>query len=171
MKNLTREEILETTKAIKGGRIVRVTYKTELPIKAEFKKQGYKIIKVVETSVRFGVNYHNIANVIKRKMEKETTRKVTNNYEWIIKDRIKHNTNTDKDYLVFATLPKGSNTKVKYILYGSIMGTLDLGDEIPSNYKCIVLDSYFNRSNERDIQTVSFENVIRINNVGTKVIF
>lgn len=174
MKTLTREQILTATKGVKGGRIARVTYKTEVPIKAEFKKQGYRIIKVVESSVRFGVNYHNIATVISRKLEQQTQNTVTrtNNYEWVIKNRIKHNNKTDKDYLVVANLPSGHNTKVKYIIEGSIMGTLDMGSEIDSHYKHIVLDSYFKRVNEgREIRTIAFENIIRINDTGTKILF
>lgn len=174
MKVLSKEQIISTAKAIRGGTIARVTYKTELPIKAEFKKQGYKIIKIVESSVRFGVNYHNISSVIQRKAQRSEESMIsrTNNYEWVVRNRIKHNTKTNKDYLVVASLPVGDNTKVKYILEGSVMGTLDMGSEIDSCYKNIVLDSYFTRSNEgREIRTISFENIIAINNIGHKISF
>ena len=173
MKVLTKEQILSATNAIRGGSIGRVTYKTELPIKSEFKKQGYRIIKIVETSVRFGVNYHNISSVIARKNDATPSdRKVTNNYVWLSKNRIKYNTNTHKHYLVVASLPVGHHTKVKYILEGSIMGTLDMGNAIDGPYKHIVLDSYFKRSNDcNEIRTISFENVIAINKIGYKVNF
>ena len=173
MKTLTSEQILTATSQVRGGTIARITYKTEVPIKAEFKKQGYKITKIVESSVRFGVNYHNIASVIARKSQEsvnQTSR--ANNYEWIIKNRVKHNTKTDKDYLVVANLPVNHNSKVKYILEGSIMGTLDMGNRIDGPYKDIVLNSYFNRnSDEREIRTISFENIITINKIGNRIHF
>lgn len=173
MKTLTKEQILSAASAIRGGTINRVTYKTEVPLKAEFKKQGYKITKIVESSVRFGVNYHNIASVIARKAE-ETINTVarTNNYEWVIKNRVKHNTKTDKDYLVVANLPINANKKVKYILEGSIIGTLDMGSEVDGPYKDIILDSYLKKSNdEREIKTISFDNIISINKIGNRVSF
>lgn len=173
MKTLLKEQIISATKAIRGGSIARITYKTEVPIKSEFKKQGYKIIKIVETSVRFGVNYHNIASVIERKSNLEyvpTLRK--NNYTWVVKNRIKHNDQTNKDYLVVATLPVGHNTKVKYLIEGTFVGTIDMGDSIDSHYQHIVLDSYFKKSSEmREIKNISFENIITINKIGTKLNF
>lgn len=173
MKVLTKEQILSATKAVRGGNIGRITYKTEVPIKSEFKKQGYKITKIVETSVRFGVNYHNISSVIARKNESvTTTRNTTNNYVWLERNRVKYNTNTHKHYLVVASLPVGHHTKVKYILEGSLIGTLDMGCEIDGPYKHIVLDSYLRRGNEyNEIRTISFENIITINKIGSKVKF
>ena len=173
MKTLTREQIISTTKAIRGGTIVRLTYRTDVPIKAEFKKQGYRIYKIVESSVRFGVNYGRIASVIARKSDENYQPIVrTNNSEGIIKDRIKHNNNTNKDYLVVATLPGGHNTKVKYIIEGTLVGTLDTGDTIDSHYSHMVLDSYFKRQIEtHEIKNISFENIIAINSVGTKIHF
>lgn len=173
MKTLLKEQITSAAKAVRGGAIARITYKTEVPVKAEFKKQGYKVIKIVETSVRFGVNYHNIASVIKRKSNAEyITTSRTNNYEWIVKNRIKHNNKTDKDYLVVATLPVGHNTKVKYLIEGTFVGTIDMGPTIDSHYKHIILDSYFRKASEmREIKNIAFENIIAINKIGTKICF
>lgn len=174
MTPLSRDQIISATKDIKGGTIVRITYKTELPLKAEFKKQGYKITKIVEQSVRFGVNYHNISKVIERKANTEPKEQTprTNNCEWVIKDRIKYNKNTDKEYLVVANLPEHSNARVKYILEGSIVGTIDMGDEIVPNYKNIVRDSYFTPSmTGGEVKTISLNNIITINGIGEKINF
>ena len=173
MKTLNKEQILSAVTAIRGGRIGRLTYMTDVPVKAEFKKQGYKITKIVESSVRFGVNYHNIASVTERKSEQSTvTNTRANNYEWVIKNRIKHNNKTDKDYLVVANLPVNDNIKVKYILQGSTIGIIDMGTEIAHNYKEIVIDSYFKKAFEKpEIRTIAFENIIRINNLGDRVSF
>lgn len=173
MKTLTKEQILSIAKNIRGGTITRIAYKTEVPLKAEFKKQGYKITKVVETSVRFGVNYNHIAAVIARKSAADyVARPYTNKYEWVLFNRVKHHIEKNKDYIVVATLPKGHHTKVKYLLEGSIMGTLDMGDSIDGHYKGIVIDSYFKPSNYIDeVKTICFDNIFMLNKFGTKVYF
>lgn len=173
MKTLTKEEILSAARGVRGGTIARIAYKTEVPLKAEFKKQGYKIIKVVETSVRFGVNYSHIASVIARKSSPEyVARPHTNNYEWVISNRVKHHTQKDKDYIVVANLPKGHHTKTKYLLEGSFVGTLDMGDSIDGPYKDIVIDSYFKpNSFSEEIKTICFDNMLMINKLGTKICF
>lgn len=175
MKELTlnREQIIETVKNIHGGAITRVTYRTEVPIKAEFKKQGYKIHKFVETSSRVGVNYGHLPSVMARNEEAtgETVQR-TNNYEWVVKDRICHNTKTGKDYLALITLNGGHHTKVKYVIEGTFVGSIDMGDEIDKAYRHIVLDSYFKKpSTPTEFRRVAFENIIKINDVGTKLYF
>lgn len=173
MKTLTSQEIMSAISSVKGGTIARIAYKTDVPLKAEFKKQGYKLTRVVETSVRCGVDYHKISSVIARKSSADyvpSTRK--NNYEWVIKNRVKHNTNTEKDYVVVATLPSGDNTKVKYILDGTFVGTIDMGDSIDNHYTHLVIDSYFkNKESSSEVKTISFDNVLRINNTGKRIIF
>jgi hypothetical protein len=171
---LTREQIIEAVKAVRGGTITRVVYKTEVPIKAEYKKKGYKLTKIVETSARIGVNYGHIASVKAKNEEHPYTPSArTNNYEWVIKDRIRHNTNTGKDYVVLISFNKGHNTRVKYVLEGTMVGTIDMGSEIDSHYRHIVLDSYFKPKSTppTEIRNVAFENIIKINNVGTELIF
>ena len=173
MKGLTREEIINAVKAVRGGTITRVTYKTEVPIKAEFKKQGYKLTKIVETSARIGVNYGHLPSVITRNTESngEVIPK-TNNYEWVIKDRICHNHKTDKDYVALVSFNKGHNTKVKYIIDGTFVGAIDMGNEIDKVYRHIVLDSYFKKpATPTEFRRIAFDNIIRINNVGTKLVF
>lgn len=174
MKTLERNTIIESIDKIHNGCLVRVTYKSEVPIKAEFRKQGYRIIKITETSGRVGVNYHNIASVIARKSENlvENTTSRTNNYEWVIKNKVKYNTNTEKDYLVLANFNKGHHTKTKYIVCGSIMGTLDCGDELPVGYKDMIQNYYLNRGDSvGEVRTVAFENILSINNIGNKIVF
>lgn len=173
MNMLTREEIFKATESIKGGRIARITYKTEVPLKAAYKKQGYKITKIVETSVRFGVNYNNIASVIQRREnEEKVTSNRANNYEWIVDNRIKYNTNTEKEYLVVASLNHGHNTKVKYIMDRCEEDGVDLGsnlNEIVSEY---VQNHYMNRAaNIAEVRTIALDNILCINNTGYRFTF
>ena len=175
MTTLNREQIIEATNKVRNGTIARVTYRSEVPLKAEFKKQGYKLIKITETSARFGVEYGRIASVIARKAEQaleESTTHRANNYEWVIRNKVKYNTKTDREYLVLANFNGGHHTKSKYILEGTFVGTIDMGDTIDDAYEHIVIDSYYKRPDSYgEIKTIAFDNILRINNMGQKVYF
>ena len=174
MTTLNREQIIEATNGVRNGTIARVTYRTEVPLKAEFKKQGYRLTKITETSARFGVNYGRIASVIARNAERNLEEAVqrTNNYEWVIKNKVQYNTKTDKEYLVLANFNKGHNTKSKYILEGTFVGTIDMGSSIDEHYTHLVIDSYFKGGKPAsEIKKIAFDNLIRINNVGQKITF
>ena len=173
MEVLNREQIISAIKSVRGGTITRIAYKTEVPLKSEAKKEGYTLTKIVETSVRCGVAYSSIASVIERRLSENyspTSRR--NNYEWVIRNRIKHNKHTDKDYIVVAILPEGHHTRTKYILSGTFVGTIDMGDTIIDSYKDLVVDSYFKRAEQpHEIKTIAFENVLMLNNVGSRINF
>ena len=176
MNTLSRETIIAEAAKVKPGTIARICYKTEVPVKAEFRKQGVKVVKIVETSARLGVNYHRIASVIARKAEQnvEEVIKRANNYEWIIKNKIRHNTNTDKDYLYVAAFNKGHNTKTLYNIYvnDTLVDTQSKESILGSDWTNQILPSYWNKSfNAGEVKNISFENIIRINNAGERVNF
>ena len=171
MEALKREVIINEAAKVKPGTITRIMYKTECPVKAEYKKQGYRMFKMVETSARLGVNYHHIASVIARKAEeglKETVARV-NNYEWVLKNKVRHNTATGKDYLYAATFNKGHHTYSCYILMQpdsselKWFSPLDLEE---SEYKDILIPSYWKGSNPTEVRNISFENIYRIGSEG-----
>ena len=60
---MSREEIISTVTNLRNGTMARINYVTELPMKAEFAKLGYKILKVTETTARFGIKYSNLSAV------------------------------------------------------------------------------------------------------------
>lgn len=181
LETLNRDTILETVKSIPNGRFTRVTYKTELPLKAEFKKQGYHIIKITETTGRFGVNYHNIATVIARKaeraLEESVSRNYTNHYEWVIENKVKHNNKTGKDYLVLANFNGGQHTKSQYKVVIDSSELFDLTatlneKDFMDTYKDMIINSYWKPSTTGgEVKTIAFDNVIRIGEVGEKVEF
>lgn len=172
MMALNREQIMEAAMGVRNGTIARVMYMSELPLKAEFKKMGYRLVKITETSARFGVNYGRISSVMERNATGHEPSPRTNNYEWVIPNKVKHNSKTDKDYLVLANFNKGHHTKTKYLLYGTMVGTLDMGSSIDPGYTHLVIDSYYKKSTSPcEVKTVSFENILRINGVGEKMSF
>ena len=95
MLNLTAmpyETLFEVVKSIRPGTMARISYKTELPLKAEFRKQGYGLIKVVETTARFGVKYSNLKSVIaKRSAPDYVPSSKANNNVWLLENKISKN--------------------------------------------------------------------------------
>lgn len=109
------EAIIKMVSEIPAGRFFRVRYLSKVRIKSDYEKQGYSLFKLVDTTTRTGVKYKNIKGVKINEHPEEYTPK-TSNWEWVIKNRIKHNTKTGKDYLVVAPINRGNNTITTYVL-------------------------------------------------------
>lgn len=174
---MSREEIFSAVEKITNGRMARVRYRTELPIKAAYKKKGYKVVKEVETTARFGCKYSNLESVIKKRSNDpnpDAPKKVhKDNYTWILENKICHNESTGKDYIRFAPMNNGgSNKKSAYVVtYEGAVGSLrfSCGAELPEMFKNIVLDSYWKDKTPPEVQNVSIENVIFVkSSTGTR---
>ena len=153
------EAIIKKVAEIPAGRFFRVRYTTKVKLKADYEKQGYTILKIVDTTTRTGVKYQNIAGVtLENKYEDRKPK--TNNWEWVVKDRIKHNTNTGKDYLVIAPISKGSNTIVSYIITNpeGVSNTIP-EEDVKSTYS---IPSYWKTGEKPAIMNVTLENVLMI---------
>lgn len=153
------EQIIKKVSEIPAGRFFRVRYTTKVKLKAEYENKGYSILKIVDTTTRTGVKYKNIAGVKPNDYPDEYEPKKTN-WEWVVKDRIKHNTKTGKDYLVIAPISKGSNTVKSYVL----TTPEGVSNTIP---ECDVKNTYTVASYWRDgekpaVMNVTLENVLMV---------
>lgn len=152
-------EIREAINKLGNGKFFRVGYKTTLPLKAEFKNRGYQIIKFTEVTTRTGVSYRNIQAVINK--GETSSRTITNNYEWILRNKLSFNTHTKKEYLRIAQVPEGGHRITYYAIQcpeGDISAT-----QLTQNYKEMVQNSYWNSSYQNAVQNISLENVFKIN--------
>ena len=153
------EAIIKRVSEIPAGRFFRVRYTTKVKLKAEYEKQGYSILKIVDTTTRTGVKYKNIAGVKLNDHPDEYEPKKTN-WEWVVKDRIKHNTKTGKDYLVIAPISKGSNTVKSYVLTTpeGVSNTIPECD-VKNTY---TVPSYWKTGDKPVIMNVTLENVLTV---------
>ena len=153
------EAIIKRVSEIPAGRFFRVRYTTKVKLKAEYEKQGYSILKIVDTTTRTGVKYKNIAGVKLNDYPDEYEPKKTN-WEWVVKDRIKHNTKTGKDYLVIAPISKGSNTVKSYVLTTpeGVSNTIPECD-VKNTY---AVASYWKTGDKPVIMNVTLENVLTV---------
>ena len=147
---------------IKPGTFVRCTYITELPVKAEYKKLGYKVTKVTSMTTRFGIHYGNIKEVKEKNKEENNNRKVNENLEWIIKDSIQYNKNTENYYLCTYPTIKGRNSKSRYIV--EVSHTVNDGkcfDKDGLFDKSIIINSYWNKK-PSNMMKININNILNI---------
>lgn len=168
---LGKEAILNEAARIKPGTITRVGYRTFLPVKAAYKKQGVEVMKVVETSVRLGVSYSKIASVIARRAEEGLKEAIerTNNYEWVLANKVCFNSKTSKYYLYAASLNGGHNTHAHYYVKHAD-GRIDslTAQEFKSSPYAeeYIIASYFKGSGSApEVRNIAFDNIFRIGNV------
>ena len=161
---MSHSEIINAVSAIKNGCMCRIKYKSDLPIKALYKKQGIAIVKITDVTARTGVAYEHLASVIARKSLPDyvTPLSRANNYEWIIPNKVAYNTKTLRYSIRIATVNKHNNRKVKYMLIKE-NHVVEQISELTDDIKAYVQDSYWNRSSAPEIQNISFENIIAIN--------
>lgn len=157
--------VVKAVEEVKNGTMVRVSYASDVKLKKAFRDLGCKVTKIVDTTVRLGVNYSNIRQVIENRENSynvETTKRV-NNYTWIIPNKIKYNSNTDEYYLQFANVKNHNNIKVKYIVTDECGETSisDSIDSLPKEMFCAV-----GGGNMPIVQTVKVKNILKIGKVG-----
>ena len=82
------------------------------------------------------------------------------NWEWVVKDRIKHNTKTGKDYLVIAPISRGSNTVKSYVLTtpSGVSNTIPECD-VKNTY---TVPSYWRDSEKPAVMNVTLENILLV---------
>lgn len=158
---MNTNKIINLIKDIKNGTFVRVAFTSTVPLKAKFKNTGIIIKKKTVTTGRVGVNYFNIKSV--KDLPKTASRNYTNNYKWIIPNKIKYNTNTDNYYLSLATVPMYSNTYVTYeIINNGISKCISKKDLLNSEVATYIQDSYFNKNTNTPILTIKLENIEKL---------
>ena len=149
------EAIIKKVSEIPAGRFFRVRYISKVKVKAEYEKKGITLFKIVDTTTRTGVKYSSLID--KHNMNEYPATEKTNNWEWVVKDRIKHNTNTGKDYLVIAPIDKGSNTRVEYVLSDNEGSAIRTKEEIVN----FVVKSYWDKD-KPTIMNITLDNVLLV---------
>lgn len=156
---MKRDFIIDSIKAIKPGCLFRITYKSEIPVKAEFKNNGIRLIKITETTVRTGVAYRNLKSVMATEATSSTEHKKSN-FEWVVTNRVSYNSNTDKMYARIATIKNGNNAHHKYIV--ECNGICEEVDSLNEAQRNFVVNSYWNKHETPSVQNVSLDNILSI---------
>lgn len=169
INTLVSNQIMEAINGITNGRIDRIIYKSEMPLKAEKRNAGIKLVKITAVSARFGINYNNLPAVIEKRAQGDSKQKeTTNNYEWVVKNKIAHHTKNNNYYVRITYLPKGNNRKCLYILQDNDKEYIV--DNLTDEMKELVINSYWDKKSISEVQNIQFNNIIRIGKIGQKII-
>lgn len=170
MKYLDQNTIIAEAANCGNGRIIRVGYSKEIPLIEGWAEKGIRVYKLTETSVRLGVSYGNIASVKARKAAEgdQPKKQRANNYTWVLKNKVKFNSNTGKTYLQVATLNGGHNTRNQFLVYDPYQGWIVLEKqewELSEYYMMTTLKSREYRKGEKpEVYTITFDNIYKLGN-------
>lgn len=142
----------------RNGTFFKINYRTEVPVKAEFKKTGINLVKFTEKIVRTGINYNNIQAVINKKSSPDYVEPSPkqNNKEWLVSNKLFYNTKTEGYYARFG-ICNGSKSKTKYVAYDANGNEI----EFDKNY---ARDSYWDKPNKEIPQVfdLKIDNILSI---------
>jgi len=142
---------------VKAGVFTNLIYTVECPVKSEFKKEGYKVRKTVNITVRFKINYGNIKSVKEREYTPSDRK---SNFVSVVKNAITYNTNTEKYYL--SVFPfKRSHTKCLYEVYMPADDSWFIYPLDQIKESGLLIDSYFGKKST-DMYRINIENIFSI---------
>lgn len=155
------ERIINAVKAVRNGAMCRVQYKSDMPVKAGFKKLGVSITKITESTVRFGVAYEHIGTVIERKSAEDYV-PANREYdrEWLVDNKVFHNNKNGNDYLRFANVNNHANKRPMFLIKTTDGETTT--DALTDEQKHFVIDSYWSKTFAPEVQDIRIDNVLRI---------
>ncbi len=151
---MKREQLIKKIQSIPAGRFFRIRYTSKVDVAAKFAKEGISITKIVDMTTRTGVRYEKISRAVLSTSDKPSTRK--NNWEWVIKNRIKHNTNTGKDYLVVAPITKGQHRVTTYMMTDEKGNTSIVDRDTVAKYATLKNES------TPVVMTITLDNILMI---------
>ena len=152
------EDIYEAITNIPNGRFFKLCYRTELPLKAEYKNSGYTVYKYTTRVTRTGVSYNNLREVRDNNIQNFSRASKTS---WLIKNKVKTNLTTGKDYIVIAPMVKNEFKEYSYLVVESD-GTKKRKSFAPEE---MIIPSYFNKKNG-PIRNINLDNIVFIKYKG-----
>lgn len=151
------EDIYEAISSIPNGRFFKICYRTEMPLKAKYKNQGYKVYKYTYRVTRTGVRYNSLKEV--KTLNKEFSRADSSN--WLIKNKIKTNITSGKDYIVIAPMKKNECKEYSYVIVEP-NGIEKRKSFAPTD---MIIPSYFEKKNGA-VRNINLDNIVCISYKG-----
>lgn len=143
------DKFTKAVASIPAGRFFKICYCTPLPLKAAYKNKGWKIFKYTFRVTRTGVDY--------KALKMDYTDEIKNqhrNSRWVVKNKIKYNANTGKNYLIIAPMKHGEHKSYTYKI-------IKPDGSYVLSYKYdpgMVINSYTSGSNG-PVRNIAFENI------------
>ena len=157
---MTTEKAIEILNSVKNGTFGTIEYVSSLPVNKEAKKSGIKIFCRTRKMVRFGASYKNIV----KEVSSGEVKPRTNNYTWVVGNKVSHNSSTDKDYVRVSSINRKTISRVYSLVDGSGV-TSEVGclDDVLH----LLQPSYANKSGVKPVvQNISVDNIVSINGIA-----
>ena len=152
------EDIYEAISSIPNGRFFKICYRTEMPLKAEYKNLGYTVYKYTYRVTRTGVKYNNLKEVKENNIQAFSR---ASNSNWLIKNKVKTNVTTGKDYIVIAPMSKNEYKEYSYVIVEP-NGIEKRKSSIPEE---MIMPSYFKKKNGA-VRNINLDNIVYISYKG-----
>lgn len=152
----TIKQIMET---VKPGVFTRISYDTELPMKAEYRKAGYRIIKHTSTTTRFKLNYTKLASYTPSNSQKKSS------YITLVPNLFYECSKNGNRYISMFPCKKGRNTKVSYTCIFPDGAMIDYdGDSFTDADRDLIIDSYWKKSaaESTNYKRINIDNIVSI---------
>ena len=156
---MNTEKVIEVMKGVKNGTFGVIEYESSLPVNKEAKKAGVTISCTTKKMVRFGADYKNLV----KELASAEVKPRTNNYSWVIENKVAYNSNTDKNYVRVSNINRKTISK-KYVI--STSSGLTTSSSL-NGWESLLQPSYFknNVASKPVVQNISVENILSINGI------
>jgi hypothetical protein len=154
--------IKEIMSTINPGTFFRCEYSSSIPLKAEYRNAGYKLIKVASIITRTGIHYAHIRGVDFDSAKKNYNLNRVNNFIWEDPYKISFNTNTWKYYLnLYPVQHCNCDFKFKLFMDDEEIEVCETVFDDPSITK-MILPSYLKSNSDYKVIKVNINNISKI---------
>jgi hypothetical protein len=151
------EDLYEAISSLPNGRFFKICYRTEMPLKAKYKNLGYTVYKYTYRVTRTGVSYNNLKEVKENNIQFSRA----SNSNWLIRNKVKTNVTTGKDYIVIATMAKNEYKEYSYVIVEP-NGIEKRKSSVPEE---MIIPSYFEKKNG-PVRNINLDNIVCISYKG-----
>ena len=153
------DQVKEIVSNNKHGTFTQIKYITELPLKAKFKNEGYRLYKECTMVTRLGIHYGNIKEVKENGRNKDHIKDTLKyKYYWEdSKNKIVYYPDKDKYYLYTFPTKKNRHEYCKYILEHNASKEYTTLDNISD----MVISSYWTKK-LTSMMMLNIDNIISI---------
>lgn len=155
------QKVMDLMGTIKNGTLGTIEYETALPVNKVAKASGLQVFCRTKKMVRFGASYKNLVT----NLEKAEVKPRENNYSWVLKNKVSHNSKTEKDYIRVSNINRRTISREYFIVGDSGIKSSPVSSV--NEFAELLQPSYLKgkAGSKPVVQNICIENLISINGV------
>ena len=159
---IKRDVLIKKIESLGNGRFFKIRYMTNMKVLAEYAKRGVQVIKIAETVSRTGIKYGHIKGVTSEYPDQYVPKKPSA-WSWVIKNKVKYNDNTKKEYLCLYPIKGKQHTKCRYMLINEQLSKTFIYDDIRDVEMYLRPSSLTPSSSGGKVINIELSNILSIN--------